>query len=156
MKALTLWQPWATLVAMEEKRIETRCWDTKYRGELAIHASANLPPAWLGRSRFSSEFADEVADVLNVRRDRDDRVGSHVDSAVRQLPRGAVLCIVRLVSTELIVEPLRNEISRRELIFGNYEDGRYAWHIELIEKFAEPIAAKGNRMLWNWNAEVLA
>jgi hypothetical protein len=36
------------------------------------------------------------------------------------------------------------------LIFGNYEDGRYAWHIELIEKFAEPIAAKGNRMLWNW------
>lgn len=34
MKALTLWQPWASLVALSEKTIETRCWSTKYRGEL--------------------------------------------------------------------------------------------------------------------------
>ncbi len=43
MKALTLWQPWATLVAMEVKKIETRCWTTKYRGELAIHAAKGFP-----------------------------------------------------------------------------------------------------------------
>ena len=38
MKALTLTQPWATLVAMGAKRIETRSWTTNYRGPLAIHA----------------------------------------------------------------------------------------------------------------------
>lgn len=149
MKALTLWQPWASLVALGEKRIETRCWSTKHRGELAIHASANLPPVWLGRSRFSCEFADEVADVLNVRRDSDDRFGTRVDGAVRNLPRASVLCLVRLVCIEP-TERVREFIGQRERIFGNYEDGRYAWHIELLEKFEYPLPAKGNRMLWNW------
>src|SRR5262245_40552891 len=39
MKALTLTQPWATLVAIGAKRIETRSWNTNYRGPLAIHAA---------------------------------------------------------------------------------------------------------------------
>lgn len=39
MKALTLWQPWATLVALGVKTIETRSWSTSYRGPLAIHAA---------------------------------------------------------------------------------------------------------------------
>jgi hypothetical protein len=149
LKALTLWQPWASLVALGEKQIETRCWDTKYRGELAIHASANLPPAYLGRSRFAPEFTDEVADALNCRRDS-------VDSAIKQLPRASVLCIVKVLGTEAITEGLRHVLCQRELIFGNYEDGRYAWFLELVEKFEEPIPAKGNRMLWNWNAQVAA
>lgn len=41
IKALTLYQPWATLIAIGAKKIETRSWDTKYRGPLAIHASKN-------------------------------------------------------------------------------------------------------------------
>jgi hypothetical protein len=39
VKALTLWQPWASLVALGVKSIETRSWSTSYRGPLAIHAS---------------------------------------------------------------------------------------------------------------------
>jgi hypothetical protein len=42
MKGLTLTQPWATLVAIGAKRIETRSWPTRYRGLLAIHAGAGL------------------------------------------------------------------------------------------------------------------
>lgn len=42
MKALTLTQPWATLVAIGLKRIETRSWSTPYRGPLAIHAAKSL------------------------------------------------------------------------------------------------------------------
>lgn len=37
-KALTLHQPWASLIALGVKTIETRSWSTKYRGPLAIHA----------------------------------------------------------------------------------------------------------------------
>lgn len=40
MKALTLWQPWASLVALGVKTVETRSWSTPYRGPLAIHAAA--------------------------------------------------------------------------------------------------------------------
>lgn len=42
MKALTIRQPWATLIASGVKTIETRTWATKHRGPLVIHAGAAL------------------------------------------------------------------------------------------------------------------
>lgn len=42
MKAITLWQPWASLIACGAKTIETRSWGTPYRGPLAIHASKRM------------------------------------------------------------------------------------------------------------------
>ena len=39
MKAITLWDPWASAMALELKRNETRGWSTPYRGPLAIHAA---------------------------------------------------------------------------------------------------------------------
>lgn len=38
MKVISIIQPWATLIALGEKKFETRSWKTKYHGELAIHA----------------------------------------------------------------------------------------------------------------------
>jgi len=42
MKALTLHQPWASLILDGRKTVETRSWYTKHRGELAIHAGATV------------------------------------------------------------------------------------------------------------------
>ena len=42
MKALTIIQPWATLIASGHKMNETRSWKTNYRGEVLIHAGKNL------------------------------------------------------------------------------------------------------------------
>lgn len=151
VKALTLWQPWATLVAMEQKRIETRCWTTKYRGELAIHSAAKLPAKYLGASSRTEPFRDELADLFCVRRDRDDRGGKHVDDVLRRLPCGKIVCIVRLVEIEEIGEMLRETLTARERLFGNFEDGRYAWHLQMVDVIEPPIPAKGNRMLWNWS-----
>ena len=39
-KVLSLIQPWASLAVLGHKKIETRSWNTKYRGELFIHASS--------------------------------------------------------------------------------------------------------------------
>jgi hypothetical protein len=142
MKALTLWQPWASLVALSEKSIETRIWSTKHRGPLAIHAAQKLPPKWLGASRNSEPFIQELADVLNCRIDR-------VDSEIRKLPYGKILCTVNLFRIEE-TRAVREILCKREVIFGNYEDGRYAWSMQVITRFEKPIPAKGNRMLWNW------
>jgi len=38
MRAITLYQPWATWIADGDKRYETRSWRTDYRGEILIHA----------------------------------------------------------------------------------------------------------------------
>lgn len=45
MKALSLTQPWAALLAVGAKTIETRDWPTSYRGWFAIHASKGFPSA---------------------------------------------------------------------------------------------------------------
>ena len=42
MKALTIKQPWATLIMQGDKRFEFRSWQTKYRGELLIHAGKGI------------------------------------------------------------------------------------------------------------------
>jgi hypothetical protein len=42
MKALTLIQPWATLIIDGRKKIETRSWSTKVRGPIAIHAGKKV------------------------------------------------------------------------------------------------------------------
>ncbi len=62
MKATTLWQPWAQLVALGVKTIETRSWRTSYRGPLAIHAGLRRPPMMhLPETRFTrdrTEYAE--------------------------------------------------------------------------------------------------
>ncbi|WP_331281766.1 ASCH domain-containing protein [Paenibacillus sp. FSL H7-0357] len=42
MKAVTIIQPWATLIELGEKRFENRRWVTKHRGELVIHAGKKV------------------------------------------------------------------------------------------------------------------
>lgn len=39
LKALSIQQPWATLIAECGKDIENRAWNTKFRGTILIHAS---------------------------------------------------------------------------------------------------------------------
>ncbi len=46
--ALTIRQPLASLIALGEKKVETRPWTTRHRGEILIHAGkgAHLLPGW--------------------------------------------------------------------------------------------------------------
>lgn len=44
MKAISLWQPWASLMVSGLKKIETRSWATNYRGPLLIHAALKELP----------------------------------------------------------------------------------------------------------------
>jgi len=58
MKALTIWQPYASLISKELKKYETRSWYTKYRGPLLIH-SGQRPMRWILKN--SHESALDVA-----------------------------------------------------------------------------------------------
>lgn len=42
MKAITIKQPWATLIAKGYKKYEFRTWRTKYRGDILIHAGKGV------------------------------------------------------------------------------------------------------------------
>lgn len=149
MKAITLHQPWATLVAIGAKRIETRSWPTSYRGQIAIHAAASFPD--YGR-KFSLQpvVYDTVGKLCRTH-------------STRGYPLGSVLATCELVACWPIeVFDITGEYSdgkvfveMRELEreFGNYGPGRYAWILKNVREFPAPIPAKGNRRIWNWEAE---
>ena len=44
MKAITIKQPFASLIAAGLKEYEFRTWKTKYRGEILIHAGKGRGP----------------------------------------------------------------------------------------------------------------
>lgn len=137
MKALTIRQPYASLIALGEKQYETRDWKTAYRGPLAIHAGAHVPKRddfWMCQSN--------VWRVL-------DQHG--LSSDVKKLPRSAVLCIVRLedcIPAEVLTA--QGLLNWSEWLFGDYTDGRYGWKLSMVEVFAEPIPASGKLGLWEW------
>lgn len=153
MKALTLTQPWATLVALGAKTIETRDWvapDYMAGARLAIHAGKNLKPvdgeAGLSKLCVQPPFKEALFGEGTPYRDS------------RDLPRGAVLCIVTVaacVRTEDIDFekrlPTWAEPAPDEHAFGNYGPGRWAWKLTEVEVLAEPIPARGMQKLWEWH-----
>lgn len=89
MKTLSLTQPWATLVAIGEKRIETRSWATNYRGPLAIHASKGFP-RWAVELALTEPFRSTLA-TAGVKQ-------------LADLPTGAVIATCTLVDCLRIVD----------------------------------------------------
>lgn len=137
MKALTIWQPWASLIAWGEKRYETRSWAPAHRGPLAIHASIQDATVHLIPQNFQYMKAFERAGV----------------SWEEALPGGVVLCTVDLVDV-VRVETLRGKISQAEEQFGDYSAGRFAWRLENVRLLERPISARGLQGLWEWPVDL--
>ena len=133
MKALSLWQPWASFVAEGHKTIETRSWSTRYRGELLICAAKKTGSKLRGERVFLEE-------ALGVKL---------VD---KKIPLGQAVAIVDLVDCRSITYTLIDSISPKEYVLGNYEIGRYAWILENIRKI-EPFPVIGRQGLFNVNIE---
>jgi hypothetical protein len=133
MKALTLWQPWASFVAHGLKTIETRSWGTNYTGWLAVHAAKTFPPG--ARQLCKSEpFSGWLK-----------RLGLTIDT----LPHGVVVCRAQLIyAFRITPASLIHEFDRQ---FGNFAHGRYAWVLGAIVAYPDPIPARGRQGLWNWD-----
>ena len=137
MKALTLTQPWATLVAIGAKGIETRSWKTSYRGPLAIHAAKGFP-------KYARKFTTLPECYEAVRKCYAQNL-----KGVTAYPLSAVVATCRLIAIHP-VEEVRDELTTQELSLGNYDSGRYAWVLDDVRQLPEPIPAKGAQSLWEW------
>ena len=128
VKALTWWQPWASLVVREVKRYETRSWSTRHRGLLAIHAAK--------RKVSAGEF-ERFAGLL---------IPLGYEWA-EDLPRGCVLGTVEVVSVQRTTE-IRDRLDLPELLLGDYSSGRYAWELGDPRVLPVPVAVRGQQGLW--------
>lgn len=133
MRALSLWQPWASLIG-HGKQFETRSWSTSYRGPIAIHAARFFP-----REHRYLCFKQPFFACL---------------SSFIPLPTGCFVAIAELTgcfpTEEVRPEFLRADLT--ELTFGDYSDGRFAWKLENIRRIA-PEPATGARGLWRLDEE---
>ena len=137
IRALTLLQPWATLVAIGAKHNETRGWSTPYRGPLAIHASKTMP----AEARDFALHNDYCRAVLN---------GLWGSPAQWDFPLGKVLAVCRIASCKRIT--LASDLTTvdpQELAFGDYTAGRYAWALRDVRAIP-PVPATGKQGLWWW------
>ena len=136
MRCITLTQPWATLIAVSAKKIETRSWRTSYRGPLAIHAAKGFP-------KWAREFTMEPVCYEAVKSFTDGRI-----KTFPAYPTGVVLATCTLVDCVPIHEV--ELTSERERAFGDYSEGRFAWMLSNVAPFPIPIPAKGALGLWDW------
>src|SRR5262249_45834457 len=118
MKAITLIQPWATLVVLGAKRIETRSWKTDYRGKLAIHAGKKWNKQ-LADLCEQEPFKEALAKYAWRFQDLEEPDGPHYLS---QTPLGMILGTVDIVDckrTEDLITQVNAEFGP-EFAFGDY------------------------------------
>jgi len=126
MKTLTLYEPWATLIRMGRKTIETRSWGTDYRGPLAIHAGKQKPDIWA-----CGEFGLDP----------------------KAMHCGEILCIVNMIACYQFDLYTKPQIPDDQFPYGDFHFGRFGHVYEMLYVLPRPIPVKGNRMFWEWPAK---
>jgi hypothetical protein len=149
VKALPLWQPWASLVAVEAKRVETRHWPcprSLIGKRIAIHATKTKNELWV--------CATEPF-LTRLRQAHDAGTLVFVEG---ELPLGA---IVATVTVDQCCEMTADSIAALrasdpdEHAFGNYQPGRFAWVLRDVERLAEPVPWKGSQGIFEVPNEAL-
>lgn len=137
MRAITLWQPWASLVARGLKTVETRSWPTIHRGYLAITASKSGKMEMLDALLAQTGLPPRVNDLVKGER----------------WPCGVVVAVVHMIAC-IRTEEYRPKIDAIEAAFGDYSPGRWAWVFGAITALDRPVPCSGFRMLWTLPSDV--
>jgi ASCH domain len=157
MKALSLWEPYGSLIALEAKRFETRSWPTTYRGDLLICTSKKgFSNRNLDRLLQNPQFQEALSPLrphFPAQITRDD------------LTFGRALCIARLeeclriVSTsEITMDPSFRicDVPKEERYFGYFIVDRFAFRLTNIRRFKEPWPVTGRQRLFDVPDEEIA
>ncbi len=151
MYAITLHQPWATLIALGIKTVETRSWPAPERllGQvIAVHAG----------KRVVRRPGDRIEQKLRAQLGED---------WIRTIPAGAVLATVRLAGMARVeyADPISGHAvhdpgtemecaagtGRTPIdLWGDFSAGRWLWFLDDVESPPEPIPAVGRQGFWRW------
>ena len=151
MYAITLHQPWATLITLGIKTVETRSWPAPERllGQvIAIHAGKRVVRR--PDDRIEQKLRAQLGEEWN-----------------RAIPAGAVLATATLAGMARVeyVDPMTGHAvhdvdteigcaagTGRTLIdpWGDFSAGRWLWFLDDMEALPEPVPAVGRQSFWRW------
>lgn len=128
MKVLTIKQPWATLIMQGDKRFEFRSWQTKYRGDLLIHAGKGIDKEAM--KRLAKYLPDEI-------------------------PLGKILGKVTLVDCIRMCPEFKEMLLKEnsDIYTKSSFSENFGWQVEDVQVFDEPIEAKGHLSLWEYDID---
>ena len=129
MKALTIKEPWATLIIDGYKKYEFRSWKTNYRGKLLIHAGMS-----------------EEKDMLKKFKDYN-----------LNCSKGMIIGEALLTDCILVTKEFEEELLKIDkTVYGREShEMTYAWKLENVIKYDKPILIKGKLGLWNYEEETM-
>ena len=136
IKAISLHQPWASLIAALAKKIETRHWAPPKNvvgTRIAIHAAQQLVRL---PNKTHKKYNQQVEQYLGP---------NWHDST----PRGAIIAIATFKSAEQIHQSTKLP-DEPELLFGDYTAGRWMWHLDDIVPLTTTYPYRGRQSFWNW------
>lgn len=136
-KVITLWQPWATLLAYGLKKNETRPKPTKYVGTYLIHAA----------KRFTYEQQEVCYEPYFLEALTEIGINS-----LKDLPLGYIVGAYDQVRCLNIYEKYgysnqfhTDTLSQKERAFGDYSQGRWVWIGNNHRALQNPIPYKGGQ-----------
>jgi len=130
LKAISLWQPWACLVAFGAKGYETRSWpapESLIGQRIAIHAAKRWTPA-LRRLSQTPLFA------------------KYLDEAVHgPMVFGGIVAVATLIECVRVEHVIDYIAGTAEEVFGDYSHGRWAWSLSCVESFGPYLPCVGRQ-----------
>ena len=128
MKALTIREPWATLIIEGYKSYEFRSWKTNYRGKILIHAG------------------------LSLEMDMEERFKEYN----LEYNCGNIIGEAELVDCILVDKKFNEELRQiNPLVYARSNHVKtYAWKLINIKKYNNQISCKGKLVLWNYEGEI--
>ena len=128
MKVLSIKEPFASLICLRKKRIETRSFKTNYRGKLYIHASL--------KNHVKDDKYEKIMKLL---------------PKDYEFQNGYIICECNLADCIYMDDEFLEKIKKDETEYscGRYEKGRYAWIITDVKK-TDRLPAKGKLGIWNY------
>jgi hypothetical protein len=135
LKAISLWQPWASLIPLGLKHYETRSWKTNYRGKLLICSTANNPKHYREYLKIKDELQLPPWGEANF-------------------PHGQAIAICDLVDCIEMTPEFIEQQSETEILCGDWQVGRYAWKLENIQSITELFAVKGKQGLFTVSLDI--
>lgn len=131
MKAISLWQPWASLWCSQRKVHETRHWPIVHRGWLAVHAAKKF--------EWNFEQHDPLYRILL----------EEYGPQWRELPRGAIIGAVNIIGCRRTENVLIEYPEIDDLHCGDFYPGRFAWQRGEFILFPEAIPYRGRQGIFD-------
>jgi hypothetical protein len=131
MKAISLQQPFASLLTIGAKTIETRPWPTSYRGPMIIHAQS------LSESVTDPYFKSILA--------------SH-GLDCEKLPTERIIGLATLIDCRKIEKQMIP--CYPQLAFSDFKPGWYLYEFANIIRLKKTVPAEGAAHLWEWQENI--